>query len=153
MQPDGPRQQNAESVGWPPEGAVSSTRVFLGLACAQALHSVEEYAFRLYESFPPARFVSGLVSWDIRRGFVLINISIVALAAACYWWPVRHRWASAAPIMWFWVGLETVNGIGHPAWSIREGGYTPGLVSAIVLLCTSVVLAGALRRERGTAAT
>ena len=38
---------------------------FLWLIVAQAAHSIEEYAGRLWESFPPARLVSGLVSSDL----------------------------------------------------------------------------------------
>jgi len=38
---------------------------------AQAAHSIEEYAGRLWESFPPARLVSGLVSPDLERGFII----------------------------------------------------------------------------------
>src|SRR6201987_5600794 len=38
-----------------------SQLVFLLLILAQAAHSVEEYATRLYEVFPPAHFVSSLI--------------------------------------------------------------------------------------------
>ena len=31
---------------------------FLLVILAQAAHSIEEYAFRLYDLFPPARFVA-----------------------------------------------------------------------------------------------
>jgi hypothetical protein len=39
----------------------------------QAAHSCEEYVWRLYESFPPARFVSSLISSDLQRGFLIAN--------------------------------------------------------------------------------
>ena len=53
---------------------------FGALILAQAAHSVEEYVGRLWESFPPARFLTGLVSQDLERGFVVINVSRVATA-------------------------------------------------------------------------
>lgn len=39
----------------------------------QAAHSVEEYRGRLLEVFLPARFVSGLISRDLRQGFIIFN--------------------------------------------------------------------------------
>ena len=48
------------------------------LVLAQAAHSVEEYVGRLWESFPPARFLTGLLSQDLERGFLVINVSLVA---------------------------------------------------------------------------
>jgi hypothetical protein len=46
-------------------------RAFLLLVLAQAAHSVEEYVFRLDDVFAPARFLSGLLNDDRRRGFLL----------------------------------------------------------------------------------
>jgi hypothetical protein len=50
---------------------------FAALIAAQAAHSVEEYLGQLYDSFPPARFVSGLVSSNLERGFVIANVLLV----------------------------------------------------------------------------
>lgn len=49
---------------------------FGALVMTQAAHSVEEYAGRLWETFPPARFVIGLIFQDLERGFVAINVSL-----------------------------------------------------------------------------
>jgi hypothetical protein len=114
---------------------------FLALVSVQALHSMEEYAFRLYDVFPPARLVSGLISTDLRRGFVIFNVALVAFGFWCYLFPVRRRWPSAAAFAWLWVAIELVNGIGHPAWSLMQGGYTPGLVTALALLPLAVLVA------------
>ncbi len=127
---------------------MKTEHVFLTLIVVQALHSLEEYVFKLFETFPPARFVSGLVSADLERGFVAINLLVVVLGIWCYWWPVRRGWASAAPIAWIWVAVELVNGLGHPTWSVMQRGYTPGLVTSLILLPLAVVLAGQLRSER-----
>lgn len=69
---------------------------FLPLVIVQSLHSLEEYAGRLYEVFPPARLVSGLISRDLERGFVIFNIAVVAFGLWCFLWPLRHHWSSAA---------------------------------------------------------
>jgi uncharacterized protein with HXXEE motif len=103
------------------------------LLLAQAAHSIEEYAGRLWESFPPARLVSGLVSSDLERGFVIANLVLVTFGLACWLWPVRRGWSSAATIAWGWVVLESVNAIGHPVWTLRQGGYTPGVATAPLL--------------------
>jgi hypothetical protein len=45
---------------------------FLALVIAQAAHSIEEYVFRLYDVFAPARFVSRLISANLRTGFIVV---------------------------------------------------------------------------------
>lgn len=122
--------------------------MFGALILAQAAHSVEEYLGRLWESFPPARFLTGLVASDLELGFLMLNASLVAFGAWCFWWPVRRGWNAAVPLAWFWVVIETINGIGHPLWSLREGGYTPGVATAPVLLLLALALARELTAAR-----
>ena len=117
------------------------------LVVVQAAHSAEECWNRLWESFPPARFVAGLVSTDLARGFLLGNIVLVAFAAWCFFWPVRRQWTIAVPLLWFWVAIETINGVVHPLWSLREGGYTPGVATAPLLFFLAIYLAIQLRRR------
>ena len=50
---------------------------FLLLILAQAAHSVEEFAFRLYDVFAPARLISGLVSKNLATGFAIVNTMLV----------------------------------------------------------------------------
>jgi hypothetical protein len=119
---------------------------FGALILAQAAHSSEEYVGRLWESFAPARLVSGLVSQDLERGFLILNLSLVAFGLWCWLWPVRRKWPIALPLLWGWVVLETINGIGHPLWSLRQGGYTPGVATAPLLLGLAIYLALQLQR-------
>jgi hypothetical protein len=119
---------------------------FGALVLTQAAHSIEEYVGHLWESFPPARFLTSLVSSDLERGFVLLNVSLLAFGVWCFLWPVRRGWPVAVALAWLWAVVEIVNGIGHPLWSLREGGYTPGLATAPVLLVLAVYLAYQLRR-------
>ena len=118
---------------------------FVALIATQAAHSLEEYAGRLYESFPPARFVSGLVSSDLQRGFVIANVLLVGFGLWCFLWPIRHHWRSAVALASVWAGIELVNGVGHPLWSLVRGGYTPGVATAPVLFVLALLLVRELR--------
>jgi hypothetical protein len=117
------------------------------LILVQTLHSLEEYRGRLYDVFAPARFVSGLISSNLERGFIIVNIALVAFGLWCAAVPVRRGWPAARALMWLWVGIELVNGIGHPAWSLLQRGYTPGVATAPVLLVLAVWLARQLARD------
>jgi Protein of unknown function with HXXEE motif len=135
-----PRHDGAAArAGAPPRLGGGVVRAFAALVVAQAAHSIEEYAFRLYDTFPPARFVTGLVSVDRARGFVIVDVALVAFGVWCLAWPVRRAWASASTIVWLWVGIELVNGVGHPLWSLAQSGYTPGVATAPVLLLAITV--------------
>jgi hypothetical protein len=123
--------------------------VFGVLVLAQAAHSVEEYVGRLWESFPPARFVSGLISPDLEFGFLVVNVLLVTFGIWCFAWPVRRGWSSAVPLAWGWVTVEVINGIGHPLWTLRQGGYTPGVATAPVLFVLALYMAFQLRHVAG----
>ena len=110
------------------------------LMLAQAAHSLEEYFGRLWESFPPAYFLTGLVSQDREFGFLVINAALVTFGTWCYLVPVLRRWPSAGAITLGWSLVELINGVGHPLWSLRQGGYTPGLATAPILLVLSVMM-------------
>src|SRR5688572_17696298 len=118
---------------------------FIALVGIQAVHSVEECVGRLYEVFPPARFVSGLLSQDLQRGFIIGNVALVAFGLWCFVWPIRRRWRSAVTIGWLWVTIELINGVVHPLWSLRELSYTPGVATAPLLLIAALYLARQLR--------
>jgi hypothetical protein len=117
------------------------------LILTQAAHSIEEYFGRLWESFPPAYLVSGLVSQDREFGFLVLNVALVTFGTWCYLVPVLRRWPSAKGITLGWSLVELVNGVGHPLWSLRQGGYTPGVVTAPVLLVLSLVVFSQVRKQ------
>jgi len=121
---------------------------FGALVLVQAVHSVEECWGRLWESYPPARLVAGLISSDTGRGFVIGNVIVVALGLWCYFWPVRRNWPMARTLAWIWVALEAINGVAHSLWALREGSYTPGLATAPLLLILAIYLSTQLRRDR-----
>jgi len=144
----GPKRQ--PSTGLP---SARFTIAFGALVLAQTAHSIEEYVGRLWESFPPARFLTGLISSNRETGFIVINIALVVFGYWCLLWPVRRGWPAAPALVWFWIVVEVINGIGHPLWSLRVGGYTPGVATAPVLLALASYLAVQLiqPRSRGRA--
>jgi|RhiMetdeSRZDD1v2_1073273.scaffolds.fasta_scaffold34267_10 uncharacterized protein with HXXEE motif len=125
----------------------SSRLALLALVLAQAAHSIEEYRTRLYDVFPPARFVSDLVSADRRVGFTIFNVALVALGLWSFFVPVRRAWPSARAFAWFWAALEAANGIGHIVWALVAGAYRPGLSTAPFLLVIALTLAALLRLD------
>ena len=128
---------------------MSRIKIAFGLLIfAQIAHSIEEYVGRLWESFPPARFLTGIFSSDHERAFIVLSIVLVAFGLWCLVFPVRRDWRSAAGFMWFWVVLETINGVSHPAWTLVQGGYTPGVLTAPVLLMVALYLGFQLRNRR-----
>lgn len=120
-------------------------RLFGALVLAQAAHSLEEWAFRLWDSLPPARLISGLLSQDLERGFIIFNVSIFLFGLWCFLWPVRRRSASAPAFMWGWAIVEIANGFVHPGWSLIQGGYTPGTVTAFLVGPLGFLLAREVR--------
>jgi hypothetical protein len=120
---------------------------FGALVLTQAAHSVEEYIGRLWETFQPARMLTGFVSQDLERGFLVINVALVAFGVWCFLWPIRRDWPTAGALAWVWVAIEVINGLGHPLWSLRVGGYTPGLATAPLLLVIALYLGRQLRTD------
>ncbi|MEN8143771.1 MAG: HXXEE domain-containing protein [Gemmatimonadota bacterium] len=120
---------------------------FLALVIAQALHSTEEYVGRLWEVFPPATFLTGLISDNHEVGFLVANIGFVLFGVWVFIWPVRRGWPSARTFIWVWVAIELVNGIGHPAWTIWQGAYMPGVITAPVLFVLALILLQQLRAQ------
>src|SRR5215471_21707138 len=114
---------------------------FSALIAVQAAHSTEEYVGKLYDVFSPAKFLSSLVSDDLKFSFGLLNILLVALGLWCFIWPVSRQWRSARLVCWIWVVVELINGTVHTLWSIRQRAYTPGLATAPFLFCAGLYLA------------
>lgn len=120
---------------------------FGALIFAQLAHSIEEYVGRLWEVFFPARFLTGMISSDRELGFIALNAALVAFGLWCLLFPVRREWPSAAGLIWLWIVVETINGVGHPVWALLQGGYAPGVLTAPLLLVISLYLGFQLRRR------
>lgn len=124
---------------------------FGAFVIAEAAHSVEEYAGRLWDSFPPARYLTGLVSSDHEVGFIVINTALIGFALWCLLFPVRKEWRSSPMFIWIWIAVGILNGIGHLAWSLRQGGYTPGVLTAPILLALAGYLVSQMTGATGAA--
>jgi hypothetical protein len=127
-----------------------SKATFLALVAVQTAHSVEEYLGRLWDVFPPARFVTGLISDDRRFGFIVFNVALISFGIWCFFWSVLRRWSSAIAFMSFWVVIELINGMGHILWSVQAGGYTPGVITAPLLLVLALLLGWELKKGAGS---
>jgi hypothetical protein len=121
---------------------------FAILIGAQAAHSVEEYVFRLYDIFSPARLVSSLFSSNPATGFAIANAGIVLFGVWCYTMRIRPSHPSDRALAWLWVILELGNGLGHTTLAALRGGYFPGVGTAPILIGVSFYMAS--RLSRGT---
>ena len=115
-------------------------RIFLLLVSVQGLHSIEEYCGEIWTIFPPATVLCSLISSDLEVGFLVINIGLFLFGILS--WLLLHKMPTALSrvVIWFWIVVEIINGVGHPIWSISEGGYTPGLMTAPILFIISLFL-------------
>jgi len=120
---------------------------FIALVSVQAAHSVEEYLGRLWVVFPPAAFITGLISEDRRRGFILINAALLLFGLWCVLWPVRRRWPVGRALIGVWIVIEVINGSGHPLWTLQKQAYTPGVATAPVLLVLALSLIWQLKKN------
>ena len=119
---------------------------FLLIALVQGLHSIEEAAGKLWEVYPPATYLSGLVSRNLKTGFIIINVSLFAVLMLT-WFATFSKTISIKGWLWLWAVLEMINGAGHTIWAIIEGGYVPGLATAPVLMILALLLARLLLKE------
>jgi len=118
---------------------------FVALVLTQIAHSVEEYAFRFYVVFPPARLLNELLPGFTRPGFVIFNILLACFGLWCFFFRVRPVTKSARRWIWLWVVIELFNGFGHPGWAIAARTYIPGLATSVVLLGLAAYLLHLLR--------
>jgi hypothetical protein len=125
---------------------------FLLVIAAQALHSIEEYRFRLYDLLAPPRAVSdalgGALGVERATSFALTNSALVLFGLWCYVARVRSGHRSARGFAWFWALLEIANGLGHGGLALAAGGYFPGLATAPLLIAAGLYLAWRLHASR-----
>ncbi|HMK27203.1 MAG TPA: HXXEE domain-containing protein [Chitinophagaceae bacterium] len=118
---------------------------FLLIALVQGLHSIEEYIGKLWEVYPPATYICGLVSQDLEYGFIIINISLFVVLMSI-WLATFSKNFSVKPLLWLWTILELINGAGHCIWAIIERSYVPGLATAPVLFILALIMVKLLTR-------
>jgi hypothetical protein len=119
---------------------------FLMLVLIQGMHSIEEYFGKLWKVFQPAKILSSLVSNNLETGFLIINIGLFIFGIWSWAIPVRKDYSIARIIIWIFIVIELINGIGHPIWAIYERSYVPGVATAPILLILAVYLFNELRK-------
>jgi hypothetical protein len=125
-----------------------SRLAFLLLVLVQALHSCEEYVYRLYDVLAPARYVSELIGIDRAAGFAVANTTLFLFGLWCWFALVRKDRPSARPVAWAWALIEVANGFAHIALAIAAGGYFPGLATAPLLIAAGTWLILGLSRRQ-----
>jgi len=118
---------------------------FLLIVLAQGLHSIEESFGKLWEVYPPATFLSGLVSTNLKTGFIIINVGLF-IVLMLTWLTTFIKTYSTRGLLWLWIILELINGVGHSVWAIIDRSYVPGLATAPILIILSLYLARLLTK-------
>ena len=124
--------------------------MFFVLVLVQGFHSIEEYVGKIWESFPPARVLCNLVSDNHVIGFLIINLGLFVFGLWCFFFPIRKDANFARSLIGFWIFIELINGIGHPIWTIMQKEYTPGMLTAPVLLLIAIILLKYRQNEKRT---
>lgn len=91
-------------------------------------------------------FLTGLFP-SRETGFLIINVALVAFGVWSALWPVRCDWRVARGVIWFWIVISMINAVGHPGWSLAQGRYTAGVVTAPILGGLALYLMVRLRRD------
>jgi len=119
--------------------------LYLASIAVQTCHFVEEYAGRLYEILPPLFNLSPLPA----QKFVVFNLVWIGIFLVSAVGVFRRVRLALLPV-WF---MALIGGIGnslfHGSLAIQGGGYTPGVVTALVNLPLGVVLVMLLAGAKG----
>lgn len=119
----------------------SSVKItFLFLVLAQGLHSIEEYRGKLWDNLPLARFACSLVSDDLEKGFIILNVLLFSFGMIC-WLLIFGRNKINLFFIWLWTIIELINGVTHPAWAIYTQAYAPGMLTSPILFLIAIYLA------------
>lgn len=126
---------------WPP--AKSIIGMYAVAVVVQCAHMLEEYRTGFYRVFPP---VFGAEPWSAQRSlsFNLVWLTVFLIAGVGL---VRGRRGAYLIAMFLAIGGGILNGLGHLALSIREGGYFPGAYTGVLALVVGSLLAYRLLRK------
>jgi hypothetical protein len=120
---------------WPPASRIIG--VYGAAVVVQCAHLLEEYRTGFYRVFPP---VFGADPWSARR-FLTFNVVWLIVFLIGGFGLVRGRRGAYLVAMFLALGGGVLNGLGHIALSIREGGYFPGAYTGVLALVVGTVLA------------
>jgi hypothetical protein len=110
----------------------------------QAAHFGEELAAGFYQRFPE---LLGLSPWSLR---FFVGFNLFWLAAWCLGiWGLKAGHRAALFPLWFLSIGCVANGLAHPLFAARSGGYFPGLVTSPMVGILGIVLFRRLLRITG----
>lgn len=119
---------------WP--SAKSIIGVYAVAVVVQCAHVFEEYRTGFYRVFPP---VFGADPWSARR-FLVFNFVWLTVFLIAGFGLVRGRRGAYLVAMFLAIGGGILNGLGHLALSVREGGYFPGAYTGVLALAVGSIL-------------
>ena len=96
----------------------------------QAIHSVEEYIFKLYEVFPPMQAAYRNTPELSQAAFITFNLLLLLFGLFCFFYWVQPARKGARVVVWVWIVIQTATFAAHLVWAILIGGYNPGLATA-----------------------
>src|SRR5215813_8790004 len=102
---------------------------FLVLIVLQGLHSAEEFIFKLYDAFPPMRFLYAGVPRLAQSAFIIFNSLLITAGLVCFYRWVRPGGRAGRTVVWVWTGVEMFNATARCIWAVMARGYVPGLVT------------------------
>ena len=114
--------------------------MFLLLVILQAIHSVEEFIFKLYERFPPMRFLFQNAPHLAKPAFAISNALLVLIGLVCFYYWVQPARKGATVVVWIWITIESLNVVAHIVWAALIGGYNPGLVTGLLFVPVLIYL-------------
>jgi hypothetical protein len=101
----------------------------------QALHFAEEYSTGFFERFPS---LLGLAPWT-PGFFIVFNVCWIGIWI-CAAFGLQAGYRLAFFPVWFFAIAAIANGIAHPLFSLRVGGYFPGLLTSPILGIVGILL-------------
>ncbi|MDQ3748974.1 MAG: HXXEE domain-containing protein [Acidobacteriota bacterium] len=103
---------------------------FLLMILLQAIHSVEEYIFKLYEVFPPMQLIYRNTPELAQAAFITFNLLLFLFGLICFFYWVQPARKRARVVVWIWIVIQMATVAAHLVWAIVIGGYNPGLATA-----------------------
>jgi hypothetical protein len=118
------------------------------LILCQALHSIEETYFKLWEVLSPARYVASLFNSDLGIGFAVANTLIVLVGVLCAVYVFTSDRSTARFVVWVWVMVEFINSGVHTFSALASAAYFPGVYTAPLLFACSGYLTLVLVKDQ-----
>jgi hypothetical protein len=114
--------------------------LFFLLIIAHCIHATEEYFGKLWDVYRPAIFICNLISSDPKTGFYIINTAFIVVSLLFWKFALQKRSPAAYSFIWLWISLQTVNVLGHLAWTIYSKTYRPGVISSLLISVIVILL-------------